>query len=123
MENKNIKKISLIITISVFLIIGIVVFILMNNKTVISESDAKLIGNNSILYTQVGCGHCLIQEQMFGENIKYLNVVDCFKEENRKECSDKEIVVTPTWLINNIKYEGVKSLKELKEILKENGIQ
>lgn len=122
MENKT--KGLIITGIIVILVISFAILIILskNKVEIISEADAKFIGNNSILYIQTGCHFCLKQEKLFGENIKYLNVVDCFEVKNRENCSKIGIDVTPTWLINNIKYEGEKDLKELKSILKDNGI-
>ena len=76
------------------------------------EEFSKCLGSKAILYTQLGCHACEIQEQMFGDNYQYLNVVDCFYEQER--CS--EITHTPTWEINGNKIRAVQSIKTLKEL-------
>ena len=73
---------------------------------------AKCIGQKSILYTQLGCHACKIQQDMFGENYQYLNVVDCWVE--REKCG--EIEATPTWVIDGQKYRSVQSIEKLKEL-------
>lgn len=77
-----------------------------------SEELAKCIGKNSILYVQLGCHACEIQEKMFGDNFQYLNSVDCFIQ--REKCPD--ITGTPTWIINEQRYLGVQSIEKLKEL-------
>lgn len=79
-----------------------------------AESVAKWIGSHSILYVQTGCVHCEEQEDLFGINVRYLNIVNCL--ENPQECNDAEIVKTPTWIIDGQKYEGVQSIEKLKEL-------
>ena len=77
-----------------------------------SEGVAKCIGENSVFYVQLGCSACRIQEEMFGENYKFLNSVDCFYE--RESCG--EIEATPTWIIKGEQYKGVQSIEKLKEL-------
>ncbi len=77
-----------------------------------SEEIAMCIGENSELYVQLGCNACETQKEMFGDNYKYLNVIDCWSE--KEKCS--EIQYTPTWIINGEKYTGVQSIEKLKEL-------
>jgi hypothetical protein len=103
--------------ITINIIIGILILFYLikyfpNSNT--DEKTAKCIGENAILYTQLGCHACKNQEKMFGENVKYLNIVDCFYE--REKCN--EISATPTWKINNEFYKGVQSIEKLKELTK-----
>jgi hypothetical protein len=85
-------------------------------KDIPSEEVAKYIGENSVLYAQAGCIHCKEQEDLFGVNVKYLNIVDCLKSENTQVCINEGIKVTPTWVINGVKYEEKKTIEELKEL-------
>jgi hypothetical protein len=77
------------------------------------EEVTKCIGENSVLYTQLGCHACEIQEKMFGDNYQYLNVVDCFPYVPGK-CDD--IRATPTWIINGEHYIGVQNIETLQEL-------
>jgi len=79
-----------------------------------SEKVAKWIGEHSVLYIQAGCSHCVDQENLFGENVKFLTTVDCLEE--TQKCIDDEIEGTPTWIIDNQKYVGVQSIEKLKEL-------
>lgn len=112
------EKIFTIIIISIIIISALGILFLKNyNNKNINLEDAMIIGNNSILYVQTGCSHCKEQEDLFGENIKYLKIINCLEEIDT--CINNNITVTPTWIINNKKYEGFKSLKELINIINE----
>ena len=78
----------------------------------ISKQTAICISDNSKLYVQLGCHACENQEKLFGNNYQYLNVTDCFYEQDK--CSD--IQATPTWIINRKKYTGVQEIEKLKEL-------
>ncbi len=118
-KNKNQvgKKWTAIVVILVLVVS--VVFIYFNNKGApnVDERNAKFIGNNSVLYTQLGCSHCISQEKVFGDNYKYLNVIDCFYDMDK--CIVANISVTPTWIINGKYYEGKKTIEELKNLINE----
>ena len=85
-----------------------------NNNTGISEQLAKCIGKNSVYYSQTGCSACKIQEDMFGDSIKYLNKIDC--KQDMQKCIDAGIGATPTWIIDNQSYRGVQSIEKLAEL-------
>lgn len=102
-----------LITIAVIIGVIIIAFLILNkNPPETPEEIIKCIGENSVLYIQFGCHACEIQEDMFGENYKYLTTIDCFVE--RDKCPG--ITKTPTWAINNQLYTGVRSIEELKEL-------
>lgn len=103
----------------IFLLVGTIIYIKSTGTGLItantpSEKIAKYIGENSVLYVQAGCIHCKEQEDLFGENLKYLTTVDCFKD--TQACVNAGIEATPTWIINNQKYVGVLSIERLKEL-------
>jgi len=101
--------------VTILIIIGVIILsimILIREHPETSEKIAKCIGENSELYIQLGCNACKNQEDMFGENKKYLNIIDCWFE--RDKCSNIEY--TPTWIIKGEKYIGVHSFEELKEL-------
>jgi glutaredoxin len=110
-----------------FVTIGIIVLVLIIAGAIIyakntgfvvkdfpSEAEAKWIGEHSVLYAQTGCIHCKEQEDLFGTNTKYLNMVDCL--EDVQVCVNLGIEGTPTWIINGQKYVGVQSIEKLKEL-------
>ncbi len=100
--------------VTILIVLGVIILsiIILNRGNGVSEKDTRCIGQNSVFYVQLGCHACEIQEDMFGENSKYLNMVDCYRE--REKCS--EITHTPTWIIGGEKYQGVKSIEKLKEL-------
>ena len=83
-------------------------------KDLPSEEVARYIGEHSVLYVQTGCHACKVQEDLFGENYKYLNTINCF--EDIQACVSLGIEATPTWIINGEKYVGVQSVEKLKEL-------
>lgn len=101
--------------ISLFVVIAVILiayFVLNKSKPTTSEEVAKCIGENSVLYIQLGCSACRTQEEIFGDNYKNLNVIDCFY--TPEKCQG--ITATPTWIIKGEKYVGVQSIDELKEL-------
>jgi hypothetical protein len=111
----NNKIITVAFVLGVLLLAG-GILILKNNPTStdVSEKVARWIGEHSVVYVQAGCIHCKEQEDLFGDNVKYLTMVDCIPD--RAICIEKGISGTPTWIINNVKYPGVQSVEKLKEL-------
>jgi hypothetical protein len=106
-----------LVGITFLIILGVIIiafFSLKQNKQETPEATAKCIGENSVLYTQLGCHACEIQEDLFGESYEQLNKIDCFYE--MEKCSTKGITATPTWIIKGEKYVGVQSIEKLKEL-------
>jgi glutaredoxin len=102
-----------LITWSIIIIILIISAIVLYKPTKNVEADlAKCIGEKSTLYVQLGCPHCKEQEDLFGENLKFINIVDCFYEPEKCQ----EIMYVPTWKIGDTKITGVQSIEKLKEL-------
>ncbi|VVB77539.1 Uncharacterised protein [uncultured archaeon] len=74
----------------------------------------KCISEKAIMYSQKSCPHCITQKEMLGNFTSLFTIVDC-KEEPQK-CSDNEIKLTPTWIIDGKKVEGVQQINQLKEL-------
>ena len=108
------KKKSKITWIVILAVVLLSIYVMNRSPNGSSEDLAKCIGENSILYGQLGCHACEKQEDLFGDNYEHLTTVDCFY--NREECIEKNIQGTPTWIINEDQHLGVKSLKELKDL-------
>jgi len=103
------------LTLAIILAVIIISIIILTRSHPETDSDiAKCIAEKSVLYIQLGCHACELQEDLFGENYQYLNVIDCFFEQDK--CIEKEIRATPTWIINNEKYVGARSVEELKKL-------
>ncbi|MEK6935878.1 MAG: hypothetical protein AABW67_03755 [Nanoarchaeota archaeon] len=111
MRKKEIVIYSVLV-ILIIIIIG-VIFIIKPNPNLESKKDLALcLAEKSELYVQLGCKFCKVQEDMFGEDYIYLNMVDCAYESDK--CARAEISGTPTWIINGQKYAGVQQLDTLK---------
>lgn len=112
MTKKSVKKnwLNWIIVIGVIvLVVGIYMW---KSSAEVDASIAQCIGERATLYVQIGCSHCNTQEQMFGENVDLLNIVNCNLDWTK--CS--EIEATPTWIIGNESYRGTKSIETLREL-------
>jgi hypothetical protein len=110
----KLKKRPLITWAIIIAVIILAIFLMNKSPANIEKATAKCIGANSKLYIQLGCHACAIQEEMFGENYQYLDVVDCFYE--KEKCLDLGIAATPTWIINGEQYTDVLEIEELKEL-------
>jgi hypothetical protein len=111
---KRVNYKSSLITIGIiFAIIIIAYFSLQKPTPVLTDSELiQCIGENSILYVQVGCSHCEDQKDLFGDNIEHINKIDCFFEP--EECEGVQGV--PSWKMGNEILLGVKTIDELKEL-------
>lgn len=109
----KINKKSLVTILVILSVMAIAIFALTKNTPEFTKEEAICIGENSELYVKLGCSACKIQEDMFGENLEYLNIIDCLYEGDK--CAQEEITATPTWIINGEKYIGVQSISKLKE--------
>ncbi|MFA5839005.1 MAG: hypothetical protein WC849_03655 [Candidatus Paceibacterota bacterium] len=109
---KRISKERVITFIIIICVIVLTLIILSKNPPETDTEISKCIGKNSVLYTRLGCHFCKVQEDIFGENYQYLNVIDCFFDESK--CGD--ITSTPTWIIKGKRYEGVQSFPKLKDL-------
>ena len=111
---KGFKEIGFMVILAV-IIIGIVAGIIYLKKDIPPEVKMmKCIAANSTVYVSNTCGHCATQKEILGENIKYFNLVYCDKKP--LDCSENGIKFVPTWIIKGKKYEGTKSLEELKNM-------
>jgi len=106
------KKRALITISVILLVITFSVFIKIMKCQEVSEDFAKCIGERAVLYVQLGCHACEIQEKIFGKNYKFITKIDCFLE--NEKCTN--IIYTPTWVIGGEKYVGVQSEEKLKEL-------
>ena len=106
------QKKKLITIIVIIAVIILAYFILAKKNPETPEDVAKCIGEKATLYVKLGCPHCEAQEEMFGSNAKYLNIIDCFFEHDK--CYGIEYV--PTWIIDGKKIQGVQSIEKLQQL-------
>lgn len=113
------KAISTIVTIIILLIIGLALYFAIGKSpsATVSVEAAQYIGNHSIVYVQAGCSHCTDQENLFGDNWKYISALDCVANQtNTQICINNNISATPTWVINGKQYLGVQSIQMLENL-------
>ena len=109
------KKENLILLIVIIAVIGIILGITELKKSdKWTEEEAQCISKKSELYVQTTCGHCSQQEDLLGDYKELFNIINCAIEP--KKCIEQGITGTPTWIIDGQKYNGVQSLKKLKEL-------
>ncbi len=108
------KKGNLMTLLIILAVIILAFWILRKPSSQVDEQTAICIGQNSELYIKLGCSACRVQEEMFGNNFKYLNSTDCFYDVEK--CINVGITATPTWIINDEKIVGVQSIEKLKEL-------
>ena len=105
-------KVTIVIVLAVLALAYVVISFQGSGVPSISEEIAKCIGENSVIYVQTGCSACTYQEELFGENYKHLEIINC--TDNIELCPG--VSVTPTWKINGELIERVQSIKKLKEL-------
>jgi len=113
---KKETRLTLAIILGVLVLAGLILYLKKPAPPDIMEELAKCIGQNSVVYTQTGCIHCIEQEEMFGDYVRYLTIVDCLKDNNIQRCISAGIEGTPTWIIKNQTYPNVRTIEELKEL-------
>jgi hypothetical protein len=111
---KKDTKISLVLVLVVLLIIGGIFAYKQYAKIPAEEKAVRCIAGKSVLYIATGCGACAHQEQILGNYSSLVNKIDCIDEVQK--CVNVKIEHTPTWIVGNKKYEGVKTIKQLQDI-------
>jgi len=109
---RKLTKNEAITIVIILAVIIIAIFALQKGYPETDKEISQCIGENSILYSRLGCHFCEIQEDAFGDNYQYLTVIDCFFETDKCE----GIASTPTWVIDGEKYIGAKTVEKLKEL-------
>lgn len=87
------------------------------NKVELAQHLTKI---GAKIYGAYWCSACAKQKELFGPDASAkIDYRECDANgENSKaaECDQEEITSYPTWIINNQKYIGVRSLEELAQI-------
>ena len=114
------KKSTVAITAAVIIIIA-VFFFTRNSEVEAGKYDdfAKCITENgAIFYGSFQCVHCTTQKNMFGNSMRYVKYVECgpLGGPQTLACQQAGITGYPSWIIGNIKYEGVQQFNKLAEL-------
>lgn len=119
-EQKKLKISNNLISILIIIaVIGIVAFFFFRNNHTQSTENVdnqvmRCIAGKSEVYVSTGCPHCAKQEEILGSGLEYFTLTDCRK--TSQECVDKNIQVVPTWIISGERYEGVRSVAQLRNL-------
>lgn len=108
------KETKTFLTLIAIVIVVIIIIIYATSNQTPEAKTAKCIGENSILIVSKTCGHCANQKAMFGDNLKYLNMLSIDEDPSLLEKYDLPGV--PGWIINRESYVGVQSIERLKEL-------
>ena len=111
--------IKALLIIVVLIVIGVVAwsasgYFVQNDNSDLDKFAKCLAEKGATVYVSQYCGHCKNQKEMFGDSLKYLNLVEC--TENQQLCEEKGITGVPTWIINGLPYAGVQSFERLSEL-------
>ena len=115
-EEKKSKKPNLFVAIIIVLLIITCVLLLkyLPKSSNLDKEVMSCIGEKSILVASKGCGYCHNQIEMFGDNEDSFNIIYC--DEDEQFCIDNQIAGVPTWIINEEKFVGLRTIDELKEL-------
>ncbi len=105
---------NLIMILLIFLIIGTIVAIESIKGAVEDTGALKCISENSKLIVSKTCDYCYSQKLMLGDSIKYFEIIDI--GEHPEVWTKYNLRGVPTWIIDEEKYEGKRSVENLKEI-------
>lgn len=78
------------------------------------EETMKCIAENSQLVVKEGCPACAYQKEILKDYLDNFKIIDCIDE--YEKCAELEIKHIPTWIIDREKYEGVRSIEQLKQL-------
>lgn len=104
----------IVVVVLLILAVGIFFFGIEEPKDIVDEETTICIAEKSIMYGVDWCSYCKKQKAFFGENVKFLNIIDCDK--NPQVCFDIGVEVYPTWVIEGKTYKGLQSVEKLKEL-------
>jgi len=115
MEDNVNKKSTIIFAIVVIVIIAVIVaIIILKIAPKTEEQIVKCIASESRLYVSRTCSHCAEQKQILGNYTSLFNMTDCLV--SPEICSMEGITRLPTWIIDGQKYEGIKTIEQLKSM-------
>lgn len=89
----------------------------------LSRLTKKMTENGMVLYCSYQAEDCKKQKELFGQAINNINYVECdasIAHSNPDECLSHEVSIYPTWLYEEEKYTGIRSLSELARLVNFN---
>lgn len=83
------------------------------NKSELDKFASCLTDSGATLYGLPTCPHCQEQKELFKDSFKYIDYIDCSKQQAK--CSSENIGSVPAWDIDGERTVGVQTLEELAE--------
>ncbi len=111
--NKDLKVYLISVVIIILIILGIF-YVKSFLREDPGEKTMKCIAEKAVMYSQTSCSHCITQKEILGNYTALFNIIECDKEQQR--CIDAGITGTPTWIIDGKEEEGVRTIKQLREL-------
>lgn len=107
----SIDSVSLLIVIAIVVLVVYFSFFRDNNQPGPGKEITQCIASKSVIYISTGCHACEAQEKLFGDDFRYLDIVDCFIE--GEKCGRENVTRVPIWIINGNRYSGVQPIEKL----------
>jgi len=108
-NNKKLLLVSISSLVIVLIVVGVGFSFVNSKKPAALDGFAKcLTEKGAVMYGATWCKYTSAQKGMFGNSIKFVNYQDFSK--------NSEVKITPTWFIDDNKYENVQSLDKLSSI-------
>jgi glutaredoxin len=111
----NMKRENLFLLVPTIIVIAFFGFQFLTQSQVNYDELANCLTEKGItMYGTDWCSACMRQKELFGNSFEHVDYSNCDYE--KAECSAAGIRKYPTWVINGIRYEGVKSIEELSSM-------
>ncbi len=78
-----------------FVAIVLTFWLLLGNNDDVASFAKCLTDNGVTMYGTDWCGHCSSQKELFGDDFKYINFVNC--DFHNEECNEANVIYYPTW--------------------------
>jgi len=112
MKQSTKTEVMAITVVAIISIISLIYYINSNGNH--NQDVIECIASKSTLYVSKTCGHCAHQKEILGDSLDLFNIVDC--SEKPEQCQLNEILYVPTWVIDDKKASGVKTIEQLKDL-------
>ena len=86
-----------------------------NPDSTMSASFAECLTNKGMrMFGTQWCSFCKKQKALFGESFGKIAYIDC--DQKKAACEQAQITGYPTWILQDKKYPGIKTLENLAKI-------
>ena len=113
----NTERKEMVVYTTILILIIIFGYLIVVGTTTEGSYDdfAKCLNEKgATMYGTDRCSYCNEQKNLFGKSFAYINYINC--DLNSGTCSAAGVSNYPTWIIENNKYSGTKSLEKLSSL-------